>query len=64
MKKEKENKGYFKRFVPYYKPYLPTFGIDLICATLTTLCDLVLPIIVRKITNLALEDIASLTVVI
>lgn len=62
MKEEKQNKGYVKRFLHYYKPYLPTFGIDLICATLTTLCDLVLPIIVRKITNLALEDIASLTV--
>lgn len=62
MKEKKENKGYFRRFVPYYKPYLPTFGFDLICATLTTLCDLVLPMIVRNITNLALEDIAKLSV--
>ena len=35
---------------------------DLFCAGLTTICELVLPLIVRKITSAATEDIASLTV--
>lgn len=35
---------------------------DLICASLTTVCELVLPMIIRQITNTGLNDIASLTV--
>ena len=35
---------------------------DLFCAGLTTICELVLPLIVREITSAATEDIASLTV--
>ena len=51
----------FKRFSPYFKPYLPTLVFDLFCASMTTLCDLVLPLIVRYITDKATNDIASLT---
>ena len=36
-----------ERFVPYFKPYWPTMVLDLFCASLTTLCDLVLPKIVQ-----------------
>jgi ATP-binding cassette subfamily B protein len=36
--------------------------LDLFCATLTTLCDIVLPILVRYLTDLATDDIAKLTV--
>ena len=32
-----------KRFVSYYKPYKKTLIMDLLCAALTTVCDLVLP---------------------
>ena len=35
---------------------------DLLCASLTTVCELVLPLILRYITNQGLKDLASLTV--
>ena len=35
---------------------------DLFCASLTTICELILPLIVRKITGAASEDVSSLTV--
>ncbi len=51
-----------KRFVPYYKPYWGTMVLDLICACLTTGCELILPLIVREITGRATTDSSSLTV--
>lgn len=51
-----------KRFIPYYRKYIPMLVLDLFCAGLTTLCDIVLPLIVRNITQLAAGDLASLTV--
>ncbi len=36
--------------------------IDLFCASLTTVCDLVLPLIVRNLTDAGVSDIASLTI--
>lgn len=62
-----ENKCYtskelLKRFFPYFKPYSKTLIIDLFCAALTTVCEIVLPMIIRHITNTALENIALLTV--
>ena len=50
-----------RRFLPYYKKYIPVLIFDLFCAALTTLCDLVLPLIVRNITALASNDMAALT---
>lgn len=50
------------RFLPYYKDYWGTVAFDLLCAALTTLCELVLPLIIRSITNQAIEDLAGLTV--
>ncbi len=50
-----------KRFLPYYKKHIGTLSFDLFCAALTTLCELALPIIVRKITGAATADIGSLT---
>ena len=50
-----------KKFIPYFKPHLKVLVIDLICASLTTLCELVLPMIVREITGRASDDISSLT---
>ena len=49
------------RFAPYFKKYKKTLAIDLICAALTTLCELVLPLIIRAITNRAIGDISTLT---
>ena len=51
-----------KRFLPYYKRYLPILTLDMLFAALTTLCEIVLPLIVRNITQLATTDITQLTV--
>ena len=50
-----------RRFLPYFRPYRGMLALDLFCATLTTLCDLVLPMIVRSITGLASGSAAALT---
>ncbi len=50
------------RFVPYFKKYRRILALDLFCAALTTLCELVFPMLVRYITDLGINDIASLTV--
>ena len=52
-----------RRFLPYFRPYRGMLALDLFCAMLTTLCDLVLPMIVRSITGLASSGAAALTVV-
>ena len=51
-----------KRFLPYFKPYRRLLVFDLFCAVLTTLCDLVLPLIVRNFTTMAQQDIAMLRI--
>lgn len=51
-----------KRFLPYYKKYWGIVIFDLVCAGLTTLCDIVLPMIMRFLTNTGMSDISSLTV--
>ena len=40
-----------KRFVPYYGKYKGIMVMDLFCAALTTVCELVLPLILRYITD-------------
>ena len=50
-----------KRFLPYYRSHWKTLVFDLFCAALTTVCELVLPLIVKFITGAAIDDIASLT---
>jgi len=50
------------RFVPYFKKYKGTLALDLLCAAMTTVCELVLPLIVRYITNQGIQDLASLSV--
>ena len=62
MSKQKQNSKLIKRFLPYYKKYTKTLILDLLCASLTTVCELVLPLIVRQITGYATDNIAALTV--
>ena len=65
MKKRKTSRSSWsliRRFWPYERKYLKTVILDLFCAALTCLCDLVLPLILRTITNLAMTDLAALTV--
>ncbi|MDO4316641.1 MAG: ABC transporter ATP-binding protein [Lachnospiraceae bacterium] len=62
-----DNKEYstatlLRRFFPYYRRHGKVMALDLFCSALTTLCELVLPMILRKITNTAMNDLASLTV--
>ena len=51
-----------KRFLPYYRKYKHILILDLICAGLTSICELVLPMIMRNLTNLAAGNLAALTV--
>ncbi len=64
MKKERKTGSIplIKRFLPYYKKYKWIMIFDLFCAALTTLCELVLPLIVREITGRATATPMSLTV--
>ncbi len=61
-KKKGKSLSLLRRFLPYYKKYKWIMVLDLFCAALTTVCELVLPMIVREITGAATEDLASLTV--
>lgn len=45
----------FRRFLQYYRPYIWLILIDLFCAAASTVCELAFPLIVRKITNTALD---------
>lgn len=59
--KKQNNLGLIKRFLPYYKKYIWIVFIDLFCAALTTICELVLPLIVRYITDTAMNNLEQLT---
>ena len=62
MKQEKKGVGrLIRRFLPYYRPYRLTMAFDLLCAVLTTVCELVLPMIVREITGAATSEPMTLT---
>ena len=51
-----------KRFIPYYGKYKHILILDLLCAGLTSVCELVLPMIMRNLTNMATSNLAGLTV--
>ena len=50
-----------RRFLPYLAKYKKTLFLDLFCAALTTLCDIVLPKIMSTITNAAMGVGITLT---
>lgn len=60
--KQKPRNGLIKRFIPYYRKYIFILICDLLCASLTTVCELVLPMIVRRITACATDNISALTI--
>lgn len=62
MNRQYKTKELLKRFIPYYKPYKGILIMDLLCAALTTVCELVLPLIMRYITNEGIYNLAELTV--
>ena len=49
------------RFMPYYRPYWSTLVFDLGCAALTTVCELVFPVIIRQITDTGMYRFEQLT---
>ena len=56
------NKELLNRFSPYFVKYKSILFMDLFCAALTTLCELILPLIMRYITNEGISNLASLSV--
>ncbi len=62
MKKSGYKTSYLlKKFLPYYYSYKWIVIFDLLCAALTTGCELVFPLIVRKITSVATVSPQNLT---
>lgn len=57
-----ESRELFDRFLPYFKKYKWVLFLDLFCAALTTVCELVLPLIMRYITNEGISNLAALSV--
>lgn len=51
-----------RRFFPYFKKYKWILFLDLFCAALTTICEIVLPLIVRYITDTGMNNMSALTV--
>ena len=50
-----------RRFAPYFKRYLGIFCLDLFCAGLTALCEVVLPLLVRYLAQIGMEDVSLLS---
>lgn len=51
-----------KRFIPYFTRYKVTLILDLLCAALTAVCEIIFPLIAREISNAAIYDSAALTI--
>ncbi len=49
------------RFIPYFKNYRGTLFKDLLCAALTTGCEIALPLIVKQITEAVSDNPMTLT---
>ncbi len=47
--------SYVKDFIPHYKPYLHLFIFDMLCSLVAACVELVFPMIVKNITNEAIE---------
>ncbi len=60
--KKRSNIRMIKRFLPYYGKYKGVLIFDLFCAALTTLCEIILPLLVEKITNTATQTPELLSV--
>lgn len=57
-----KNKHIIKKFLPYYTKYRKIIVLDLLCASVTTICELLLPMIARHITGTATDAPENLTV--
>ena len=61
MDRKYKSRELLRRFLPYYKNHKRVLFTDLFCAALTTVCEIVLPLIVRFITDRAMTDVTLLT---
>ena len=50
------------RFAPYFKPYVGVLVFDLFCAALTTLCEIALPMMMRHLAQVGMNDLSLLSV--
>ena len=57
-----ENIKLMRKFSGYYKKHRKTVAFDLFCAGMSTAGNIILPLIVRNITDKGINDLASLTV--
>ena len=57
-----KTKELFIRFLPYFKKYKWWVALDLLCASLTIVCEIVLPLLVSFITDTGANDLEALTV--
>ena len=57
-----KNKILVSRFISYLVKYKGMMCLDLFCASMTTVCELVFPLIVRNITDIAMNRPDELTV--
>ncbi len=62
MKKKDKKPSKLRRFMPYYGKYKGIMTKDLLCAALTTICELLLPLLVREVTTRAGGSQQELTV--
>lgn len=51
-----------RRFAPYFAPYKGVLVLDLLCAALTTLCEITLPLLVRYLAERGMENLSLLSV--
>lgn len=56
-----KNKNLIKKVVPYFYKYRFTLFLDLFCAGLTTASEMILPLILRALTNKGVNDLASMS---
>ena len=49
MERKIKTSELIKRFAPYYKKYMGILFMDLFCASLTTVCEIVLPLILPAV---------------
>lgn len=60
-KRTKKTSYLLKRFAPYFKNYKHILAFDLFCASMTMVCDMTLPMILRHLVNTGQKNPESLT---
>ena len=62
MEKPMKTGTLIRRFAPYYRNYRAILFTDLFCAVLASACEVFLPLIIRDITDRAINDFYALTI--